>query len=114
MLDSDGYVSEGSSVNIFIVKDGVLYTPELGAILSGITRNFVMQLARDLQLHVIEKKITTAELYNADEAFFVGTAAEVTAIRSVNDKIIGQENLYPIAEQIKQQYIQTVHGELEQ
>jgi branched-chain amino acid aminotransferase len=113
MLDYEGYVSEGSSVNIFIVKDNIIYTPQLGTILSGITRDFVITLAKDLGFSVIEKQILPQELYDADEAFFVGTAAEVTYIHSLDDKIIGKEGYQPVASKIKKQYHQAIRGELE-
>ena len=81
LLDSEGYVMEGSGENIFIVRDGILYTPDLTSALDGITRKTVMALAEELGLKVIEKRITRDEVYIADEAFFTGTAAEVTPIR---------------------------------
>ena len=111
MLDCDGFVSEGSSVNIFIVKDGIIYTPQLGTILSGITRDFVIKLAQDLGYNMVEKQILPQELYDADEAFFAGTAAEIAYIRSVDDKLIGKDGHHPIANKIKDQYKRTVHGE---
>ena len=88
-LDTDGHITEGVGENFFMVKAGVIYTPNLGGILSGITRDTVIRLATTLHLDVLEADITLDELYQADEAFFTGTAAEVTPIRSVNDVVLG-------------------------
>ena len=85
LLDSSGFVSEGSGENIFIVKNGVIYTPDLSAgALNGITRNTILHIARDLGIEVVQKRITRDEVYIADEAFFTGTAAEVTPIRELD------------------------------
>ncbi|MGN2393576.1 aminotransferase class IV, partial [Pelomicrobium sp. G1] len=84
-----GYVAEGSWENIFIVRNGVLYTPDLTSALEGITRDTVIQLAREAGLTVVEKRITRDEVYIADEAFFTGTAAEVTPIRELDNRMIG-------------------------
>ena len=84
LLDVDGYVAEGAGENLFIVKNGVIYTPDLSAgALNGITRNTIFAIARDLGLEIKEKRITRDEVYIADEAFFTGTAAEVTAVRAI-------------------------------
>ncbi|CAM4464266.1 MAG: Branched-chain-amino-acid aminotransferase [Legionella sp.] len=109
-LDSKGYITEGSGENFFMVKNSLIYTPKLGGILSGITRNTIMQLARNLGIEVIEENITVDEAYQADEAFFTGTAAEVTAIRSINDKHFGQEGIGPITKLIKAAYMELVRG----
>ena len=110
MLDADGFVMEGSGENIFIVRDGVLYTPDLSSALDGITRKTVMQLADEAGLKVIEKRITRDEVYIADEAFFTGTAAEVTPIREVDGRLIGSGGRGPITEKLQRRYFDVVHG----
>lgn len=110
LLDVDGYVSEGSGENFFMVKDGALYTPELTACLDGITRKTIMKLAKDLGIEVIEKRITRDEVYIADEAFFTGTAAEVTPIRELDNRPIGQGSRGPITEKLQSLYFDIVHG----
>ena len=89
LLDTEGYVSEGAGENVFIVKAGKIYTPDLASCLDGITRDSVLTMARDLGIDVIEKRITRDEIYCADEAFFTGTAAEVTPIRELDGRQIG-------------------------
>ena len=110
LLDSEGYVMEGSGENIFIVRDGILYTPDLTSALDGITRKTVMALADELGLKVIEKRITRDEVYIADEAFFTGTAAEVTPIREVDGRAIGAGGRGPITERLQTLYFDQVHG----
>ncbi|NUE67256.1 branched-chain amino acid transaminase [Snodgrassella sp. ESL0253] len=110
MLDSNGFVAEGSGENIFIVNDGKLYTPALDAALDGITRRTVMAIAADMQLTVSEKRITRDEVYCADEAFFTGTAAEVTPIREVDGRVIGCGARGPLTTEIQQRYFEIVHG----
>ena len=110
LLDSEGYVMEGSGENIFIVRDGVLYPPDLPSALDGITRRTVMQLAEESGLKVVEKRITRDEVYIADEAFFTGTAAEVTPIREVDGRAIGSGTRGPITEQLQTKYFDVVHG----
>ncbi|MEO5343257.1 MAG: branched-chain amino acid transaminase [Gammaproteobacteria bacterium SHHR-1] len=110
LLDAEGYVMEGSGENIFIVRDGVIYTPDLTSALDGITRNTVITLATELKLKVIEKRITRDEVYIADEAFFTGTAAEVTPIRMVDGRPIGNGGRGPITEQLQKLYFDHVHG----
>jgi branched-chain amino acid aminotransferase len=110
LLDVDGYVSEGSGENFFMVKDGVLYTPELTACLDGITRKTIMQLAKEQGIEVVEKRITRDEVYIADEAFFTGTAAEVTPIRELDNRPIGQGSRGPITEKLQSLYFDIVHG----
>lgn len=109
-LDDQSFISEGAGENFFIAKDKVLYTPKLGTILAGITRETVMELAATLGYEVVEKDITLPEAYQADEAFFTGTAAEVTAIRSIDDKVLGDGNVGPITTIIKKAYLDIVHG----
>jgi len=111
MLDSQGYVSEASGENIFVVRDGEIATPPLGvSILGGITRNSVMRVMRDLGLVVHERLISRDELYIADEVFMVGTAAEVTPVRELDDRSIGQGSRGPITEQVQSAYFDAVRG----
>lgn len=110
LLDVDGYVAEGSGENFFMVKDGVLYTPELTCCLDGITRKTIMKLARDMGIEVREKRITRDEVYIADEAFFTGTAAEVTPIRELDNRPIGCGSRGPITEKLQTLYFDIVHG----
>ncbi len=111
LLDHRGYISEGSGENIFIVKDEVIYTPPTYAsILVGITRDSVMRIARDLGYTVMEKDITRTELYNADEAFFTGTAAEVTPIVEVDGIKIGDGMPGPITRKLQKAFWEVVHG----
>lgn len=113
LLDAEGYVMEGSGENVFIVRDGVIYTPDLTSALDGITRKTVIELAEELNYKVVEKRITRDEVYIADEAFFTGTAAEVTPIREVDNRSIGQGGRGPITEQLQKRYFDLVHGRLE-
>ncbi len=110
LLDTEGYVSEGSGENIFIVRDGVLYTPELTSALDGITRDTIFRLAAELGLKVVEKRITRDEVYVADEAFFTGTAAEVTPIRELDGRAIGNGSRGPVTEKLQTMYFDLVHG----
>ncbi len=113
LLDAQGYVAEGSGENIFIVRDGVLYTPDLTSALEGITRDTIMTLAHDEGLEIREKRITRDEVYVADEAFFTGTAAEVTPIREVDDRSIGAGGRGPITEKLQTLYFDQVYGRRE-
>lgn len=113
LLDSKGNVAEGSGENIFMVSDGVLYTPSLTASLNGITRNTIMTLAREIGHDVIETTITLEQLYNADEVFFTGTAAEVTPIREIDDNTIGNGSRGPVTEKLQTMYFDLVHGRLD-
>lgn len=113
VLDVDGFVSEGSAENFFLVKEGVIYTPELTSALDGITRKTVITLARDLGFEVREKRISRDEVYGADEAFFTGTAAEVTPIRELDRREIGAGRRGPITEQLQTLYLDIVHGRSE-
>ncbi len=110
LLDTSGYVMEGSGENIFIVRDGVLYTPDLTSALDGITRRTVFALCEELGLRVVEKRITRDEVYIADEAFFTGTAAEVTPIREVDNRTIGKGGRGPLTERLQALYFDQVHG----
>jgi len=110
LLDVDGFVAEGSGENIFIVRDGVLYTPDLTSALEGITRDTIVQLAAAEGLTVREKRITRDEVYLADEAFFTGTAAEVTPIREVDNRSVGNGTRGPVTERLQSLYFDVVHG----
>ncbi|MEL6721658.1 MAG: branched-chain amino acid transaminase [Pseudomonadota bacterium] len=110
LLDANGFVMEGSGENIFIVRDGVIFTPDLTSALDGITRRTVMQLAQESGYQVIEKRITRDEVYIADEVFFTGTAAEVTPVREVDGRMIGSGGRGPVTEQLQTRYFDVVHG----
>lgn len=112
-LDVNGYVSEGSGENIFLVRDGKIMTPPLGAsILAGITRDSIITLARDLGIEVIESLIPREYLYVADEVFFTGTAAEVTPIRSIDRITIGSGRRGPITERLQKEYFAYIAGDI--
>ncbi|WP_420428693.1 branched-chain amino acid transaminase [Algiphilus sp.] len=110
MLDTEGHVAEGSAENIFLVRDGVLSTPDLNSCLDGITRKTVMTLAQEAGYSVRERRITRDEVYIADEAFFTGTAAEVTPIREVDARAIGDGKRGPITEELQRTYLEVVKG----
>lgn len=110
LLDTDGYVSEGSGENVFIVKNGIVYTPDLASCLDGITRDAIFIIAKDLGIEVREKRITRDEMYCCDEAFFTGTAAEVTPIRELDDRVIGDGTRGPITTQIQKVFFDAVAG----
>ncbi|HUH87170.1 MAG TPA: branched-chain amino acid transaminase [Pusillimonas sp.] len=110
LLDTDGFVAEGSGENIFIVKDGVLYEPEIASALTGITRDSVHAIAADLGLSVHTRRLTRDDLYIADEAFFTGTAAEVTPIREIDNRRIGQGARGPITEKLQKAFFDVVNG----
>ncbi|ACL71562.1 branched-chain amino acid transaminase [Thioalkalivibrio sulfidiphilus] len=110
LLDTEGYVSEGSGENFFMIQDGVIYTPELTSALDGITRKTIFALAAEEGLEIREKRITRDEVYVADEAFFTGTAAEVTPIRELDRRPIGNGGRGPITEKLQTLYFDVVHG----
>lgn len=110
LLDPEGYVAEGSGENVFIIRDGVIYTPELTSCLDGITRKTIMTFANELGYEVIEKRISRDEVYVADEAFFTGTAAEVLPIQSLDNRIIGEGCRGPITEKLQSMYFDQVMG----
>ena len=110
LLDVDGFVAEGSGENVFIIRKGKLYTPDLTSALEGITRDTIVQLAKELGYEVIEKRITRDEVYTADEAFFTGTAAEVTPIRELDNRNIGAGTRGPITEKLQALYFDVVKG----
>ena len=113
LLDVDGFVAEGSGENIFIIRDGIIYTPNLTSALNGITRNTIMTLAEDLGYKLVEKRITRDEVYIADEAFFSGTAAEVTPIRELDNRPIGSGTRGPITKELQTLYFDIVHGRVD-
>ncbi|MBT5980072.1 MAG: branched-chain amino acid transaminase [Acidiferrobacteraceae bacterium] len=110
MLDTEGYVTEGTGENIFVVRNGVVYTPDLSSALEGITRDTVIRLIGEAGLDLVEKRITRDEVYVADEAFFTGTAAEVTPISELDGRSIGNGGRGPITEQLQASYFDCVHG----
>ncbi|MDX3895410.1 MULTISPECIES: branched-chain amino acid transaminase [Pusillimonas] len=110
LLDTDGFVAEGSGENIFIVKNGVLYEPEIASALTGITRDSVHAIAADLGLQVHTRRLTRDDLYIADEAFFTGTAAEVTPIREIDNRRIGQGSRGPVTEKLQKAFFDVVNG----
>ncbi len=110
LLDVDGFVAEGSGENIFVIRNGKVYTPDLTSCLDGITRNTVSQIIAEMGLELIEKRITRDEVYIADEAFFTGTAAEVTPIRELDRRQIGEGRRGPITTEIQKRYFDIVQG----
>lgn len=111
LLDDKGYVAEGTGENIFVVRNSKLYTPPLGAILPGITRSSVIQIAKDMRIKVIEKKITVNELKKADEVFFTGTAAEVCPIGKIDGKSVGKGGINKLTSLLGKKYDEVVRGE---
>ncbi|HJS04826.1 MAG TPA: branched-chain amino acid transaminase [Variovorax sp.] len=111
LLDASGFVSEGAGENIFVVKGGVIYTPDLSAgALNGITRNTILHICKDLGIEVVQKRITRDEVYIAEEAFFTGTAAEVTPIRELDRIEIGRGSRGPVTEKIQSAFFDIVNG----
>jgi branched-chain amino acid aminotransferase len=110
LLDHEGYAAEGSGENLFIVRNGKLFTPETTSALEGITRETIMTIAYEQGLQVVEKRITRDEVYVADEAFFTGSAAEVTPIREYDGRTIGAGGRGPITEKLQALYFDYVHG----
>ena len=110
LLDVDGFVAEGAGENLFVVKDGQIYEPEIASALVGITRATVIQLAKELGFEVKAKRLTRDDLYIADEAFFTGTAAEVTPIREVDGRVIGAGKRGPVTHQIQNLFFDVVNG----
>ena len=113
MLDAQGFVAEGSAENIFIVRNGKLYTPTLTSALEGITRDSILHLAQEIGYTPVEKQITRDEVYIADEVFFTGTAAEVTPVREIDGRVIGSGQRGPITKKIQAVYFDQVHGRAE-
>ena len=114
LLDVDGYVAEGSGENIFIARNGVLYTPDLTSALEGITRDTIIKFADINNIVLKEKRITRDEIYIADEAFFTGTAAEVTPIRELDNRIIGNGKRGPLTKKLQSQYFDCVSGKIDE
>lgn len=114
LLDNEGYVAEGSGENIFVLRNGVIYTPELTSCLAGITRDTIFALAGDLGYEIKERRITRDEVYVADEAFFTGTAAEVLPIRELDGRTIGNGRRGPVTEQLQTLYFDQVRGRREE
>ena len=110
MLDNEGYVAEGSGENFFMVREGVIYTPDLTSCLDGITRDTIFKLAADNGIEIREKRITRDEVYICDEAFFTGTAAEVVPIREYDGRVIGNGKRGPVAEKLQAAYFDLVRG----
>jgi branched-chain amino acid aminotransferase len=110
LLDTEGYISEGSGENIFIVRNGVLKTTPLTSILEGITRNSIIKIAKDLKIEVREERFTRDEVYIADEAFFTGTAAEVTPIRELDGRVIGDGKRGKITKKLQSIFFDIVKG----
>jgi branched-chain amino acid aminotransferase len=110
LLDTQGFVAEGAGENLFVIKDGRIYEPEIASALTGITRDSVMTIAREFGLEVQSKRLTRDDIYIADEAFFTGTAAEVTPIRELDDRIIGSGARGPITQKIQARYFDIVNG----
>lgn len=113
LLDVDGFVAEGAGENLFIVKDGVIYEPEIASALTGITRNTIHRLAKDLDLTLVTRRLTRDDVYIADEAFFTGTAAEVTPIRELDGRVIGAGKRGPITEKLQTAFFDIVNGRSE-
>jgi len=110
LLDNEGYVAEGSGENIFIIRNGLIYTPDLTSALDGITRATAITLAEEAGYKVAEKRITRDEVYIADEAFFTGTAAEITPIRELDGRTIGTGARGPITTEIQAAFFEQVNG----
>ena len=113
LLDVDGFVAEGSGENFFIVHDNIIYTPDLSSALNGITRRTIMAFADELGIPVVQKRITRDEVYIADEAFFTGTAAEVTPIRELDNRAIGDGVRGPVTTKLQKMYFDAVEGKSE-
>ncbi len=110
LLDHEGFVAEGSGENIFIIRNGKIYTPETTSALEGITRDTLMTIAQENGFEVIEKRISRDEVYVAEEAFFTGSAAEVTPIREYDERMIGDGKRGPITKKLQSLYFDYVHG----
>jgi branched-chain amino acid aminotransferase len=110
LLDAEGYVAEGSGENVFMVRKGVIKTPPLTSILEGITRDTIMKLAAERGMRLVEERFSRDDLYIADEAFFTGTAAEITPIREVDNRRIGEGKRGPVTKQLQSAFFDIVHG----
>ena len=110
LLDVDGFVAEGAGENVFVIKDGCIYEPEIASALVGITRSTIISLAREMGLEVVSKRLTRDDIYIADECFFTGTAAEVTPVRELDNRTIGAGTRGPIAVELQKRYFDVVYG----
>ncbi len=110
LLDTQGFVAEGAGENLFVVKDGKIYEPEIASALTGITRDSVIRVAAEFGLQVQSRRLTRDDIYIADEAFFTGTAAEVTPIRELDNRVIGEGKRGPITEKIQSRFFDIVNG----
>ena len=110
MLDTNNFIAEGSGENFFMVQEGKLFTPLLDACLDGITRRSVIDLAKELSIDIMERNIKLEEVFNSEEAFLTGTAAEVVPIRSLNNKSIGNGSRGPVTELLQKTYLEQVRG----
>ena len=110
LLDTNGFVAEGAGENLFVIKDGAIYEPEIASALTGITRASIIRVAKEFGLDVVSKRITRDDIYIADEAFFTGTAAEVTPIRELDGRQIGIGRRGPVTTQIQAKYFDVVYG----
>ena len=110
MLDQQGYVAEGPAENVFMVKNGVLMTPNSKSALHGITRDSLIKIAKDLRIKVLERKITLKEFHNADEVFFCGTATEIAPVVEIDSRRIGKRNIGKVTEMLKRTFYDVVRG----
>jgi len=110
MLDTEGYVSEASGENIFMLKNGAMKTTPLTSILPGITRDSVIQIAKGKKIPLVEDRFTRDEIYTAHEAFFTGTAAEITPIREIDDRTIGEGKAGPVTKELQAAFFEIVRG----
>ncbi|WP_138517155.1 branched-chain amino acid transaminase [Limnobacter alexandrii] len=110
LLDVDGFVAEGAGENVFVIKDGCIFEPEIASALVGITRSTIISLAREMGLEVKSKRLTRDDIYIADECFFTGTAAEVTPVRELDNRTIGAGSRGPITEELQKRYFDVVYG----
>jgi len=110
LLDTQGFVAEGAGENLFVIKDGKIYEPEIASALTGITRDSVIQIAREFGYEVQPRRLTRDDIYIADEAFFTGTAAEVTPIRELDNRVIGSGRRGPVTEKIQARFFDVVNG----
>jgi branched-chain amino acid aminotransferase len=111
MLDVDGYAAEGCGENLFIVRDNRVKTPPIATVLEGVTRNAAIELLRGDGLEVVEERFTRDEIYIADEAFFTGTAAEITPIKSLDDRLVGDGKPGPVTTRVQGEYFAVIRGE---
>ena len=112
LLDTEGYVAEGSGENLYIIKNGTLFTPSLSSpVLAGITRDSVLKIAKDQGVPIVEQKFTRDTMYLADELFMTGTAAELTPVREVDNRRVGSGQPGPVTKKLQEMFFRTVHGE---